>query len=213
MKPINRRTLLALAPALMTGGSLLSSRAMAQASDPRLTIRAAGNPSARVRVEEWFSLTCTHCARFAAEIFPEVRSKLIDTGKVYYIFRDFPLDQVALTASMVARALPPERYEAFVLALLSSQDRWAFGKDAYGNEVNHEAEIQKMAALAGMSPDLFQQTIHDETLRHAIMEEEDRAQMQYKIDGTPTFRFNDKEQVSQELTYEEFAKKVEAAAQ
>lgn len=205
--PIKRRTLLALAPALITGGSLLSGRAMAQATDPRLTIRAVGNPQAKVQVEEWFSLTCTHCARFAAEIFPEVRSKLIDTGKVYYIFRDFPLDQVALTASMVARSLPPERYEPFVLALLSSQDRWAFGKD-----VNPEQEIQKMAALAGMSADLFQQTIHDDKLRHAIMDEEDRAQALYKIDGTPTFRFNGKEQVAQELTYDEFAKKVEAAS-
>ncbi|MCE2574622.1 thioredoxin domain-containing protein [Komagataeibacter sp. FNDCR2] len=205
--PIKRRTLLALAPALLTGGGLLSSRAMAQAADPRMSIRAAGNPSAKVHVEEWFSLTCTHCARFAAEVFPEIRSKLIDTGKVYYIFRDFPLDQDALTAAMVARSLPPERYEAFVLALLSSQDRWAFEQG-----VDHIAEIGKMAALAGMSPDQFQQTIHDETLRHAIMEQEDRAQMQYKIDGTPTFRFNDREQVSQELSYEEFAKKVEAAA-
>ncbi|RFD20457.1 thiol:disulfide interchange protein [Komagataeibacter melaceti] len=205
--PIKRRTLLALAPALLTGGGLLSSRAMAQAADPRMSIRAAGNPSAKVHVEEWFSLTCTHCARFAAEVFPEIRSKLIDTGKVYYIFRDFPLDGDALTAAMVARSLPPERYEAFVLALLSSQDHWAFQQG-----VDHTEEIGKMAALAGMSSDLFQQTIHDEGLRHAIMEEEDRAQMQYKIDGTPTFRFNNREQVSQELSYEEFAKKVEAAA-
>ncbi|GBQ11615.1 thiol:disulfide interchange protein [Komagataeibacter rhaeticus] len=206
--PIKRRTLLALAPALITGGSLLSGRAMAEAADPRLSIRAVGNPQARVRVEEWFSLTCTHCARFAAEIFPEVRSRLIDTGKVYYIFRDFPLDQVALTASMVARSLPPERYEPFVLALLSSQDHWAFGK----TPEESQEEIRKMAALAGMSSDVFQQTIHDDTLRHAIMDEEDRAQAQYKIDGTPTFRFNDKEQVAQELTYAEFARKVEAAS-
>ncbi|GBQ41573.1 thioredoxin domain-containing protein [Komagataeibacter europaeus] len=206
--PIKRRTLLALAPALITGGGLLSGRAMAQDADPRLSIRAVGNPQAKVHVEEWFSLTCTHCARFAAEVFPEIRTKLVDTGRVYYIFRDFPLDQVALTASMVARALPPERYEPFVLALLSSQDRWAFGKD-----VNPEEQIQKMVALAGMSADTFQQTIHDDKLRHAIMDEEDRAQAQYKIDGTPTFRFNNKEQVAQELNYEEFAKKVEAAAQ
>ncbi|AZV38149.1 thioredoxin domain-containing protein [Komagataeibacter xylinus] len=205
--PITRRTLLALTPTLMAGG-LLSGRAMAQAADPRLSIRAVGNPAAKVHVEEFFSLTCTHCARFAAEIFPEVRSKLIDTGKVYYIFRDFPLDQIALTGCMVARALAPERYEPFVLALLSSQDRWAFGKEP----AEAEAEIQKMAALAGMSSDLFQQTVHDDKLRHAIMDEEDRAQAQYKIDGTPTFRFNDKEQVAQELTYEQFAQKVEAAA-
>ncbi|PYD75894.1 thioredoxin domain-containing protein [Novacetimonas pomaceti] len=200
---MKRRTLLAsAAPALLLGTGV-ASVAHAQASDPRLAIRALGNPSAKVHVEEWFSLTCTHCARFAEEVFPEIRSKLIDTGKVYYIFRDFPLDQVALSAAMIARALPGERYEAFVLALLASQDRWAFGKD-----VNPQEELRKMAALAGMSADQFQQTLADDKLRHAIMDEEDRAQAQYKIDGTPTFRFNDKEQVSQELTYEQFAQKV-----
>ncbi|POF64142.1 thiol:disulfide interchange protein [Novacetimonas maltaceti] len=202
---IKRRTLLAsAAPALLLGAGVASG-ARAQAADPRLAIRALGNPSAKVHVEEWFSLTCTHCARFSQEVFPEVRSKLIDTGKVYYIFCDFPLDQVALSAAMIARALPGERYEAFVLALLASQDRWAFGKD-----VNPQDELRKMAALAGMSADQFQQTLADDKLRHAIMDEEDRAQAQYKIDGTPTFRFNDKEQVSQELTYEQFAQKVES---
>lgn len=202
---IKRRTLLAsAAPALLLGAGMASG-ARAQAADPRLAIRALGNPSAKVHVEEWFSLTCTHCARFSEEVFPEVRSKLIDTGKVYYIFRDFPLDQVALSAAMIARSLPGDRYEAFVLALLASQDRWAFGKD-----VNPQDELRKMAALAGMSADLFQQTLADDKLRHAIMDEEDRAQAQYKIDGTPTFRFNDKEQVSQELTYEQFAQKVES---
>lgn len=200
---MKRRTLLAsAAPALLLGAGA-ASVAHAQAADPRLAIRALGSPSAKVHVEEWFSLTCTHCARFAEEVFPEIRSKLIDTGKVYYIFRDFPLDQVALSAAMIARALPGERYEAFVLALLASQDRWAFGKD-----VNPQEELRKMAALAGMSADQFQQTLADDKLRHAIMDEEDRAQAQYKIDGTPTFRFNDKEQVSQELTYEQFAQKV-----
>ncbi|PYD62858.1 thioredoxin domain-containing protein [Gluconacetobacter entanii] len=202
---IKRRTLLAsAAPALMLGAGV-ASRARAQAADPRLAIRALGNPSAKVHVEEWFSLTCTHCARFSQEVFPEVRSKLIDTGKVYYIFCDFPLDQVALSAAMIARALPGDRYEAFVLALLASQDRWAFGKD-----VNPQDELRKMAALAGMSAEQFQQTLADDKLRHAIMDEEDRAQAQYKIDGTPTFRFNDKEQVSQELTYEQFAQKVDS---
>jgi protein-disulfide isomerase len=201
--PVSRRTLIATAtPALLFGQSLVTTAARA-ATDPRMTVRAAGNPAAKVHVEEWFSLTCTHCARFAGEVFPEVRSKLIDTGKVYYIFRDFPLDQLALAAAMVARTLPPERYEPFVLALLSSQDRWAFARD-----VNPQDELQKMAALAGMPADLFQKAIADDTLRQAIMDEENRAQALYKIDGTPTFRFNDKEQVGQEMTYDAFAKRV-----
>lgn len=201
--PVTRRALIATAtPALLFGPALLSRSARA-AADPRMAPRAAGNPAAKVHVEEWFSLTCTHCARFASEVFPDIRSKLIDTGKVYYIFRDFPLDQLALAAAMIARTLPPERYEPFVLSLLASQDRWAFARD-----VNPQDELQKMAALAGMPADLFQHTLADDTLRQAIMDEENRAQAEYKIEGTPTFRFNDKEQVGQEMNYEDFAKKV-----
>ena len=79
-----------------------------------------------------------------------MKKNLIDTGKVRYIFRDFPLDQVALTAAMVARALPPERYEPFILALFASQDRWAFARG-----VNSTEELAKMAALAGMPRDVF----------------------------------------------------------
>ena len=201
--PVTRRTLIATATPALLFGQALSIRAARAAADPRMAVRAAGNPAAKVHVEEWFSLTCTHCARFAAEVFPKIRSNLIDTGKVYYIFRDFPLDQIALAAAMIARTLPPERYEPFVLSLLASQDRWAFARD-----VNPQDELQKMAALAGMPAEMFQKTLADDTLRQAIMDEENRAQAEYKIEGTPTFRFNDKEQVGQEMTYEDFAKKV-----
>ena len=100
----------------------------APADDPRLTERSIGKPDAQVTVTEWFSLTCTHCAHFAHDTMPQIKSDLIDTGKLRYVFHDFPLDQVALTAAMVARALPPERYEPFIAALFASQDRWAFAR-------------------------------------------------------------------------------------
>ncbi len=67
--------------------------------------RALGRADAPVVVMEFFSLTCPHCAAFHRETFPQVKTKLIDTGKLRMTFRDFPLDQVALTAAMVARTL------------------------------------------------------------------------------------------------------------
>ena len=84
------------------------------------------------------------------------------------MFRDFPLDQVALPAAMVARALPPDRYEPFLSALFASQDRWAFAQG-----VNPTEEIGKMAALAGMSRQTFEQAIHDDALRDWILAEQD----------------------------------------
>ncbi|GBQ70066.1 thiol:disulfide interchange protein [Ameyamaea chiangmaiensis NBRC 103196] len=207
--PQTRRSILAGAPAIALGmAGLVTPGVMrrALAADPRMSERALGNPNAKVRVEEWYSMTCTHCARFAADVFPKVREKLIDTGRIYYVFCDYPLDRVALMATMVARSLPVERYEPFVLSLLSSQDRWAYNQD-----VDPQAQLQKMAALAGMSADQFTATINDEALRQAIMAEEDSATARYKIDSTPTFRFN-AIQVSGEISFDTFSANVDKAA-
>ena len=141
--PVSRRTLLALSGSF---AALSAASAPAWAQDASLTgERAVGDPKAPVQVMEFFSLTCTHCAAFARETFPQVKSELIDKGKLHYVFRDFPLDRVALLGEMVARALPPDRYEPFLLAMFRTQDRWAFAQG-----VNSTEEIGKMAALAGL---------------------------------------------------------------
>ncbi len=81
--------------------------AAAPAGDQRKSERSLGDPAAKVTVHEFFSLTCTHCAAFARGTMPEVEKDLIASGKVRFVYHDFPLDQVALTAAMVARSLPP----------------------------------------------------------------------------------------------------------
>ena len=204
--PLYRRSLLALVGAAAATPALAPALAAAQTPNPLTTDRALGNPKAPVTVQEYFSLTCTHCAAFANETFPEVKQKLIDTGKVRWIFRDFPLDQVALMAEMVARALPPERYEPFLMALFASQDRWAFAQG-----VNSTAEVQKMAELAGMSPDTFQKTINDKALRSFILTEQAAAEKKYNVDSTPTFVINGKPYPG-ERSFDAFAKLVQEAA-
>ena len=175
-------------------------------ADPRMTDRMLGSPDAKVLVTEWFSLTCTHCAAFQKDTFPQVREKLIDTGRVRYVWRDYPLDQVALTAAMVARALPAERYEPFISALLASQDRWAFARG-----VNATEELAKLAALAGMSRDTFLLTVGDAKLKQAILTAQETAEKKSKVTSTPSFVINDK-LVAGAVPYAEFAKAVEAAA-
>ena len=137
---LTRRLLIATLAAVPALGA-----AHAQSGDPRMVERSIGKPDAKVTVQEYFSLTCTHCAAFQKETFPDVKEKLIDTGRIRYIWRDFPLDQLALMAAMVARALPPAQYEPFITALLTSQDRWAFTRS-----INPTEELAKFAALAGM---------------------------------------------------------------
>jgi protein-disulfide isomerase len=175
--PISRRTLLSVVAA----GSLAPGLARAE-EDPRRTERSFGHPDAKVTVTEFFSLTCTHCAHFANDVMPQVTKALVDTGKVRFVYHDFPLDQVALTAAMVARALPPAQYEPFIAALFASQDRWAFARGA-----DPVLELGKIAGVAGMSQDTFNATLADTGLRNWIAGQMAGFQKQYGIDSTPTF--------------------------
>jgi protein-disulfide isomerase len=178
---ISRRTLLAV-PALALP-FLATSRA--HAADSILGVRSLGDDKAPVTVTEWYSLTCPHCAAFDRESMPQIRKELIDTGKVRIVYGDFPLDQVALTAAVVARSLPPQRYVPFIEALFASQDRWAFARG-----VNNTDEIAKMAALAGMSRAAFDTAVANNDLRSAILAAQDEAQRIFKVDSTPSFIFN-----------------------
>jgi protein-disulfide isomerase len=162
--------------------------------------RAIGNPDAKVTVLEFFSLTCTHCAAFSRETMPEVEKNLVQLGKVRFVYRDFPLDQVALTAAMVARYLPPPQYYPFVTALFANQDRWAFARG-----VNSTDELWKMAALAGMSRPTFDQAIGDTNLRNWILQQQQADQDRWKIDATPSFVING-QKYSGEMSYDAFRK-------
>jgi protein-disulfide isomerase len=216
---ISRRGLLGVGGVALaaTGIAGIAPSALAQnpsaapAGDPRMADRALGKSDAPVRVDEWFSLTCPHCAAFHRDTFPQIQSNLITPGKLRFVFNDFPLDQVALTASMVARSLPPERYEPFVSALFATQDRWAFARG-----VNSTEELAKMALLAGLSRDAFNAAITDTGLRNAILQRQADAAKTYKVDSTPTFIFNgpgEKDHSeSGERSYDEFAKLVATAA-
>ncbi len=203
---LTRRILIAATAGAFAVPAFAPAFARADDSDPRMAPRSLGQDNAPVTMQEWFSLTCTHCAAWSKEVFPEVQSKLIDTGKLRYIYRDFPLDQVALTAAMVARALPPSRYEAFVNTLLASQDRWAFARG-----IDPTEEIFKRAALAGMPRPVFDATVNDQALRTAILAEQQMGQDKYKVDSTPTFVINDKPHAG-EQPYNTIASLVAAAA-
>lgn len=175
------------------------------APDPRLTPRYLGSEDAKVQVIELFSLTCSHCAAFSRETLPKVKTELIDTGKVRLQFIDFPLDQLALRAAMVARALPPERYEPFVVTLLATQDRWAFNRRADPKE-----ELGKLAALAGMSAATFDATWTDEAFARAILERQLTAEKEWNVNSTPSFVIDGKTTAGA-IGYDRFAELVAAA--
>jgi protein-disulfide isomerase len=135
-----------------------------------------------------------------------VKEQLIDTGRIRYVWKDYPLDQLALVAAMVARALPPERYEPFVTSLLTTQDRWAFRRDT-----NPTEELFKLAALAGMSRATFDATIRDDGLKQAILAAQADAEKQFNVNSTPSFIMNGK-LTAGAVPYDAFLRAVDAAA-
>ncbi len=204
--PLRRRTLLPLLATGLAAPAILARPARAAATAAQTaaaeTPRSLGKADAKFVVEEWFSLTCTHCADFSQTTFPELRTKLIDTGKVHWVFRDFPLDKVALQAAQVARALPPDRYAAFILALFADQDRWAFASGT-----NYATALWQMAALAGMDRPTFDAAIGDNALRDWILAQQTMAEKKWKIDATPSFVING-HMVAGEMPYAQFVKEM-----
>ena len=173
-------------------------------ADPRMADRFVGAADAKTVAQEWFSFTCPHCARFSADVFPEIKTKLIDTGKLRFVFREYPRDQTDLLAAMIARSLPPSRYEAFKDTLFAAQPRWAFDRS-----VDPKDELAKMAALAGMPREMFDKVAADDTLKNEILAQQSQAEKDFNIDSTPTFIINGKAH-SGEVTYETFAQWVGA---
>ena len=194
---LHRRSLLAAA------GALAAAPAAAQTPDPRLGERAMGRADAPVTVMEFFSLTCSHCGAFHRETWPRVKAELVEQGRIRMVWRDFPLDQVALRAAAVARAFPAERYEAFLSALFSTQDRWA-----YARGVDHKVEIGKIATLAGMAPAAFEAAWADDDLARGILAQRQQAEREFRIEATPTFVFG-RRVVSGNIPFDRFLREVE----
>jgi len=203
------------------GGALWYSRAAPEAPAPvpspqlsedgPMGERAIGRADAPVVIREFFSMTCSHCATFHREAMPQVKKELVETGRVRFVFHDFPLDQIALTAAAVARHLPAASYEPFVTALLAAQDRWAFARG-----VNTTEELAKFAALAGLARARFDAAVADEGLKSAILRARDEAGRSYAIDSTPSFVLNGPGAKNLKLAgarpYPEFARLVQQAA-
>jgi len=89
---------------------------------PNLGTRGVGDPNAPIKIQEFFSLTCNHCATFHGGTYKELKAKYIDTGKLYYIFEEFPLNGPALFGSMIAGCMPEDRSDSFITLLLKEQD-------------------------------------------------------------------------------------------
>jgi protein-disulfide isomerase len=157
--------------------------AAAQAVSPVMQDLPLGKDDAPVTVIEYASLTCPHCADFMNNTFPQIKSAYIDTGKVKWIYRDFPLDQVALRAAMLARCAGPDRYYAFIETLFRQQKVWVAQKDPLQG-------IAAVGRLGGISAEQFGACMKNKPVEDAALQNELDAEKQFGVDSTPSFIIN-----------------------
>jgi protein-disulfide isomerase len=145
--------------------------------------RILGNPEAPITIVEYASLTCPHCAHFANDVLPELKKEWIDTGKARLVLRDFPLDEPALRAAMIARCAPPERYYAFADTFFTAQEKWVRSGD-------YREALARLAKLGGMGQAEFDTCIKNTDLENKIVEGRLRATQELDVNSTPTFFVN-----------------------
>jgi protein-disulfide isomerase len=166
--------------------------------------RILGNPEAPITIVEYASLTCPHCAHFANDILPEIKKEWIDTGKAKLVLRDFPLDEPALRAAMIARCAPPERYYAFVDTFFAAQEKWVRSGD-------YREALARLAKLGGMGQAEFDTCIKNTELENKIVEGRLRATQELEVSSTPTFFVNGSK-LAGAPTREEFEKLLSSLA-
>jgi protein-disulfide isomerase len=141
-----------------------------------------GSENAPVTIIEYASMTCPHCAAFAATTFPKLKEKYIDTGKVKYIMREYPLDGLAAAAFMLARCGGPDKYYPLIETLFAQQQKWAVREPI--------PPLLAIAKQAGFTQQSFEACINDKAQLTKVQQMRDRGSQKFKVDSTPTFFIN-----------------------
>ena len=163
-----------------------------------------GDENAPVTVIEYMSLTCPHCANFHIETLPDVMKNYVDTGKVRFIFRDYPLDGTAYQAAIVTHCMAeagPKRYYGFVQILFQQQQRWATARDPL-------AEVAKLARIGGMNQQSFDACLENEAYASGVLLARTQGETEYEIQSTPSFVINGRV-VPGGMSYEEFSRAID----
>jgi len=142
-----------------------------------------GEDNAPNTVIEYASLTCPHCARFHSEVFPELKKRFIDTGKVRFIFREFPLDNYATAGFMLARCAGPGKYFPVLDAFFDQQNALLSAKDPY-------TWIQSFSKQIGFTQDSMESCLSNQDLLDKVMGVRQRAAEKFGVNSTPTFFIN-----------------------
>ena len=182
MPNLSRRLMMAVAAATLFLGACSGQSSAAADSDMTM-----GDPNAPVKMVEYASLSCVHCATFNNEVFPELKEKYIDTGKVHYTFKEFltPPAEVAAAGFLLARCAGEDKYFSVVDSIFHSQQEMFTTGDIRGT-------LLRIARSAGMTEEQFQTCISSEEGLRALNTRIEKTQRESRITSTPTFMINGK---------------------
>jgi protein-disulfide isomerase len=187
----------------------LISQAMAQgaadvAKPVSLPDMALGPANASVTITEYASMTCPHCAAFNEAVFPKIKSEYIDSGKIRYVFREFPLDIKAAAGSMLARCIAKDdapKYFTVIDLLFKQQSDWVMK--------NTTETLTRIGKQAGLSQQQVEDCLKDQALLDKIAADQKYANEVLKVNSTPTFFVNG-DMIKGETSFEEFDKKIKS---
>ena len=160
--------------------------------------RILGQSKAPIELIEYASLTCPHCAKFHNGPWVKIKKEYVDTGKAKLIYRDFPTDQLALAASMIARCAPKTRYFGIVKIMFETQDNWR-------NSQNPRQALANIGRIAGMSLETVNQCINSKVAYESVMRLREEGSKKFNIDSTPTLIVNG-EKIESGLKIEDYRK-------
>ena len=144
-----------------------------------------GLEEAPITIIEYSSLSCSHCASFHMNTLEDLKEEYVDTGKVRFVFRDFPFNYPALIGSMVLRCVPDDVRYDYMNALFQLQQKWVVSKNTQST-----LELFKIMQSGGMNKEEFDACIYDVDLENKILEGVMAAQNEFKIQSTPSFLIN-----------------------
>ena len=198
---ISRRFLLGSMAAVPLASVLMPLPGIAAGIGEKPGDLALGAPDAPVTVIEFFSLTCPHCQWFHKNIYNRLKPDYVDTGKVRFVARDFPLNAPALQAAVLAHCAGRDRYFVFVNVLFETFDDWA-------TSVDYTDKLAQIGELGGVRRDRFDACLADQDLENSIFQSIASAQAEYEVNSTPTLIVNG-EKYEGRMNFEAFAEHID----
>ena len=164
--------------------------------------KSLGNIEAPIKMVEFASMTCGSCAKFHNDVFPSIKKDFIDSGKVFFTYKDFPLDKFALKASVIARCSGDAKFFNFLSVIYNKQKDWTRTQDPFKS-------LLKIAKLGGLKNDEIKVCVGNKSIEDGILKDRLNSSKKFDITATPTIYFNGKK-YDGDLSYEALKLKIES---